>query len=79
MAKMTAAEIIANLFGGFYINCVMFVLTLLMAIPLGLIITFGSMSSFKPLKWFTRVFVWIIRGTPLMLLLIIVMFAPDLV
>ena len=78
MAKMTAAEIIANLFGGFYYNCLMFVLTLLMAIPLGLIITFGSMSSFKPLKWITKTFVWIIRGTPLMLLLIIVMFAPGI-
>ena len=78
MANMTAPEIILNLCGGFYQNCIMFVMTLIFAIPLGLIITFGSMSSFKPLKWLTKTFIWIIRGTPLMLQLFVVLYAPGI-
>ncbi len=64
---------------GFLENCEIFALTLLMAIPLGLIITFGSMSKFKPLALITKVFVWIIRGTPLMLQLFVVLYVPGLV
>ena len=71
-------SIVASLFEGFYTNCFIFVMTLLMALPLGLIIAFGSMSKFKPLKWLTRTFVWIIRGTPLMLQLFVVMYAPGI-
>ena len=67
-------EIIKVLFSGFGENLRIFVLTLAMAIPLGLIITFGSMTRFKPLRWLTRTFVWIIRGTPLMLQLFVVQF-----
>jgi len=78
MANMTAAEIIANLFEGFYQNGFVFIFTLLMAIPLGLIITLGSMSKFIPLKWLTKTFVWIIRGTPLMLQLFVVLYAPGI-
>ena len=70
--------IIASLFEGFYTNCFIFVMTLLMALPLGLIIAFGSMSKFKPLKWLTKTFVWVIRGTPLMLQLFVVMYAPGI-
>ncbi len=64
---------------GFLENCRVFGLTLLMAIPLGLIITFGSMSKFKPLALITKIFVWIIRGTPLMLQLFVVLYVPGLV
>ncbi len=64
---------------GWVENCTLFVLTLLFALPLGLIITFGSMSKFKPLKALTRTFVWIIRGTPLMLQLMVVFYVPGLV
>lgn len=78
MSAMTSREIILNLFGGFYQNGVIFILTLLLAIPLGLIITLGSMSKFSPLKWLTKTFVWIIRGTPLMLQLFVVMYAPGM-
>lgn len=67
-----------QLLEGFGMNCVLFVLTLLMAIPLGLIITFGSMSKFKPLRYLVKTFVWIIRGSPLMLQLFIVLYAPGL-
>jgi len=69
---------ISSLFEGFWLNIELFVLTLLMAVPLGLIITFGSMSKFRPLKWLVRTFVWIIRGTPLMLQLFVVLYAPGL-
>ena len=55
---------------GFGMTLKIFALTLLFSLPLGLIISFGSMSRFRPLKSLVRVFVWIIRGTPLMLHLI---------
>lgn len=60
-------------------NCLVFIITLLGAVPLGLIITFGSMSRFAPLKAFVKTVVWIIRGTPLMLQLFVVMYVPGLV
>ena len=63
---------------GFWKSIQVFVLTLLFSIPLGLVICFGSMSGFKPLRWLTRTFVWIIRGTPLMLQLILMFYGPGL-
>ena len=87
MASMTTWEIVCNLFEGFYQNGLIFILTLIMAIPLGLVITFGSMSNFtpikilpkfQPIKWVSKTFVWIIRGTPLMLQLFVVMYAPGM-
>lgn len=68
-----------QLLEGFRENCIIFIVTLLAAIPLGLIISMGSMSKFKPLKWLTKTFVWIIRGTPLMLQLFVVFYVPPLV
>ena len=68
-----------QLLEGFGENCIIFIVTLLAAIPLGLIISMGSMSEFKPLKWLTKTFVWIIRGTPLMLQLFVVFYVPPLV
>lgn len=73
-----AWSIINSLFEGFGVNFLLFIVTLVTAIPLGLIISFGSMSKFKPLKWVVRTFVWIIRGTPLMLQLFVVLYAPGL-
>ena len=64
---------------GFLQTLKLFFVTLLGAIPLGLVIAFGSMSRFKPLSALTRVFVWIIRGTPLMIQLLIVYYFPGLV
>ncbi len=64
---------------GFTVTLELFGLTLLLALPIGLIICFGSMSKFKPLRWLVRTFVWIIRGTPLMLQLIIVYYGPGLI
>lgn len=68
-----------QLFKGFGENCFIFAITLLLALPLGLIVSMGSMSKFKPLKWLTKAFVWIIRGTPLMLQLFVVFYIPPLV
>ena len=76
---MIFATVTKELLIGFLDNCQIFALTLLMAIPLGLIITFGSMSKFKPLAFITKVFVCIIRGTPLMLQLFVVFYVPGLV
>ena len=64
---------------GFLQTLKLFFVTLLGAIPLGLVIAFGSMSRFRPLSALTRVFVWIIRGTPLMIQLLIVYYFPGLV
>ena len=75
---MSTSAILQSLTEGFFTNCIVFVLTLVMSIPLGLIITFGSMSKFLPLKWLTKTFVWIIRGTPLMLQLFVVLYTPGL-
>ena len=54
-------------------------LVVIFSLPLGLIIAFGSMSRFKPLKYLVDVFVWIIRGTPLMLQIIIIFYGPGLI
>ena len=67
-----------ELFKGFWINFKLFGITLLCALPLGLILSFGSMSKFKPLKYLVKVLVWIIRGTPLMLQIIVVFYGPGL-
>ena len=71
--------VIKSLNVGFLQTLKLFVVTLLGAIPLGLIISFGSMSRFKPLSYFTKLFVWIIRGTPLMIQLLIIYYFPGLV
>ena len=67
-----------QLLAGFGESLKIFLLTLLFALPLGLIISFGSMSRFSPLRTLVRGFVWIIRGTPLMLQLIIIFYGPGL-
>lgn len=76
---MTFENVTKDLLLGFLENCEVFALTLLLAIPLGLVVTFGSMSKFKPLSYITKVFVWVIRGTPLMLQLFVVLYVPGLV
>jgi len=67
-----------ELLKGFGVSCTIFILTLVFSLPLGLIISFGSMSRFAPLRWLTRTFVWVIRGTPLMLQLMVVYYGPGL-
>ena len=62
--------VIGALNSGFLQTLKLFAVTLIGALPLGLIISFGSMSRFTPLRWLTRTVVWIIRGTPLVLQII---------
>ncbi len=69
----------AQLLGGFKYTLLIFFITLIAAIPLGLPIALGSMSRFKPLRWISRAFVWVIRGTPLMLQIMVVFYVPGLV
>lgn len=64
---------------GFLQTLRLFAVTLLGAVPLGLIIMFGSISRFKPLSLVTNLFVWVIRGTPLMIQLLIIYYFPGLV
>lgn len=71
------AVVISALNEGFLQTLKLFVVTLLGAIPLGLVISFGSMTRFAPLRWLTRAVIWIIRGTPLMLQLIILYYVPG--
>lgn len=67
-----------NLLKGFGTTCELFALTLVLALPLGLILAFGAMSKFKPLKSFIKIVIWIIRGTPLMLQVIAIYYGPAL-
>lgn len=67
-----------SLLGGLLTTFQIFIFTLLIALPLGLIIAFGAMSRFKPLRYLVDVLVWVIRGTPLMLQLIIIFYGPGL-
>ena len=64
---------------GFLQTLKLFIVTLVGALPLGLVIAFGSMSHFKPLSWLARLIVWVIRGTPLMIQLLIIYYFPGLV
>ncbi len=68
-----------SLLEGFSKTVEIFIVTLAFAIPLGLILSFGSMSKIKPVKWLCKTFVWMIRGTPLMLQLIAVFYGPGLI
>ena len=71
--------VIQSLNVGFLQTLKLFFVTLIGAIPFGLVIAFGSMSRFRPLSYFTKVVVWIVRGTPLMIQLLIIYYFPGLV
>jgi len=64
---------------GFLETLKLFGVTLLGALPLGLIVSFGSMSRFTPLRLLTRTVVWVFRGTPLMLQLIVIFYVPGFI
>lgn len=72
-------NIITELAEGFGNTLLLFAVTLVFAFPLGLILAFGSMSKFKPLKWLVKTLIWVIRGTPLMLQILLVSFIPQYV
>lgn len=75
---MSFWNVTLTLLDGFKVTCGLFFLTLLFSIPLGLLISFGTMSKFKPLKFVMKTFVWIIRGIPLMLQLFIFVYVPGM-
>lgn len=76
---MSFVQVTLELLEGFFQNCYLFGATLLFALPLGLFISMGSMSKIKIIKFITKAFVWVIRGTPLMLQLFVVFYVPGLV
>ena len=67
-----------SLLEGMVTTLKLFFLTLLFALPLGLIISFGSMSRFSPLRWLVQTVVWIVRGSPLMIQILIIFYGPGL-
>ena len=73
------AEVLAALSKGFLVTLELFGITLVGAIPCGLLICLGSMSKIKPLKAVLRFIIWVIRGTPLMLQLLIIYYGPGLI
>ncbi len=76
---MSFSVVTNELLKGFGQNCLLFALTLVMAIPLGLLVSMGSMSRITPIRIIVRALVWIIRGTPLMLQLFVVFYVPSFV
>ena len=75
---MSVSTVLAQLSEGFIINARLFGITLLFGIPLGFLIAFGAMSKFMPIRGLIKTFVWIIRGTPLMLQIIVFFYGPGL-
>ena len=76
---MSFLQVTLFLWDGFKLSLLIFAVTLLCGAPLGLPIAFCSMSKFKPLKYLTKIFVWIVRGIPLMLQIFIFYYAPGLI
>ena len=75
---MEFINVTKSLFEGFSVTCLLFILTLVLAIPLGLVISFCTMSKIKPIKIIFKCIVWIVRGVPLMLQLFIVFYLPGI-
>ena len=73
---MILSTVISQLLGGMVTSIEIFLLTLLFALPLGLLISAGRMSNITPIRWLMKIYISIMRGTPLMLQLIVVFFAP---
>lgn len=76
---MSFVVVTQKLLDGFLITFLIFIITLAFSVPLGLLVSFGSMSRIAPLRWMTKTFVWVIRGTPLILQVIIVFYGPGLI
>ncbi len=71
-------EVTSKLAVGFTSSILLFALTLVFALPLGLLMSFCSMSKFAPLRVLTKVIVWVLRGTPLMLQIFVIFYVPGL-
>lgn len=75
---MSFTDVTLSLLQGLKVTAELFSLTLLFALPLGLLICLASMTKFAPLRWLTKTVVWIVRGSPLMLQILIVYYGPGL-
>ena len=73
---MMLSKVIELLLGGMVTSIEIFLLTLLFSLPLGLVVAGGRMSRFSPIRWLAKIYISVMRGTPLMLQLIVVFFAP---
>lgn len=73
------AEVFSRFAEGFGYTVGLFAVTLVAAIPLGIIVALCSITKFKPVRWLTKVFIWVVRGTPLLLQIIVVTFIPSTV
>ena len=76
MGKMTIQQMIVQLAGGMGTSIQIFMVTLVFSLPLGLVVAFGRMSKNKYLQAIVKVYISIMRGTPLMLQLMVVYFGP---
>ena len=75
---MTFMQVTLSMLEGFRNTCYIFAVVLILSLPLGLVISFGSMSRFKPLRAVTKLVIWVIRGTPLLVQLFVVFYGlPD--
>ena len=72
-------EILPALFSGAGMTLSIFFLTIILATPLGILVSLGEMSKIKPLKWLVNFYVWIMRGTPLLLQLIFVFYGLPII
>ena len=75
---MSFETVTITMMKGFMLNIQLFVITLVLSLPLGLVVSFGTMSKFKPLSWLVRLYVYIMRSTPLMLQLAVVYYLPGI-
>lgn len=75
---MNFTQVLLNLLSGLGITIIIFVATLVLALPLGLLIAFCSMSKNAVFKWIAKIYIWIMRGTPLMLQIIVISFLPSM-
>ncbi|MCL2805556.1 MAG: amino acid ABC transporter permease [Treponema sp.] len=75
---MSFWDVTLTLWNGFQTSLLLFFLTLLFSLPLGLLISFGSMSKIKAISSLVKIIVWMVRGTPLMLQVIIIFYVPGL-
>lgn len=72
-------RVTVELLEGFSSSVLLFLLTLIFSIPLGLLFSFGTMSKFKPLKYFMKMIIWVLRGTPLLLQIFVLFYVPGLI
>ena len=71
-------KITLDLLNGFASSIFLFIFTLVLAIPLGLLFCFGTMSRIQPLKYFMKLVIWVLRGTPLLLQIFVIFYVPGL-